>query len=262
MIRRNLSVILLVTVLFLAGCIGRGVVVIEDGNDDSEIMTFNHQFEVIEVTGVTGPYSDSYCGIYSFEECHIFLISISNIGADNLSIAPYWWSTVGDDGEVYSGSMKEGLSTIIPGATTEITLGFDVNNGVKLTTLRFNSQTLDSDFEWLLDSTDIPSYDIVQSFNVTLNVSDSIVEDDGDHTLNVTVTNDGLLDFIINMYHWEATGDDGIVYEGPDLDGEDKVVAGSTGMVNLTFDVPNGVKLTTLQWDDNANSVNCSISTY
>ncbi len=72
MIRRKLSVILLVTVLFLAGCIG-GVVVIEDGNDDSEIMTFNHQFEVIEVTGVTGPYSDSYCGIYSFEECHIFL---------------------------------------------------------------------------------------------------------------------------------------------------------------------------------------------
>ena len=261
MIRRKLSVILLVTVLFLAGCIG-GVVVIEDGNDDSEIMTLNHQFEVIEVTGVTGPYSDSYCGIYSFEECHIFLISISNIGTDDLFISPSYWSAIGDDGEPYYGSMKVGVTKISPGATTEISLGFDVTNGVKITTLSFNSQTLDSDYEWLLDSTDIPSYDIVQSFNVALNVSASSVEDDGDHTLNVTVTNDGLLDFTTHVYRWGAIGDDGIVYEGPDLDGEDKVVAGSTGMINLTFDVPNGVKLTTLQWDDNANSVNCSIPTY
>ena len=48
MIRRNLSVILLVTVLFLAGCIGSGVVVIEDGNDDSEIITFNHLLSLID----------------------------------------------------------------------------------------------------------------------------------------------------------------------------------------------------------------------
>ena len=261
MIRRKLSVILLVTVLFLAGCIGSEDVT-EDGNDDSENMTFNHQFEVIEVTGVTGPYSDSYCGIYSFEECHIFLISISNIGTDDLFISPSYWSAIGDDGEPYYGSMKEGLSKIIPGATTEISIGFDVTNGVKITTLSFNSQTLDSDYEWLLDSTDIPSYDIVQSFNVALNVSASSVEDDGDHTLNVTVTNDGLLDFTTHVYRWGAIGDDGIVYDTPNRNGADGVVAGSTGMVNLTFDVPNGVKLTTLQWDDNANSVNCSISTY
>ena len=257
MIRRKLNVVILVAVLLLAGCIG-GDGDTEDANDD----TFNHQFEVIEVAGVTGPYSDSYCGYEEDEECHIFLISISNIGVDDLSIAPYWWSAVGDDGGIYTAYTGDGLSTIIPGATTEITLGFDVNNGVKLTTLRFNSQTLDSDFEWLLDSTDVPSYDIVQSFNVTLNVSDSIAEDEGDHTLNVTVTNDGLLDFTSNMFYWEATGDDGIVYDAPDRDGADEVVAGSTGMVNLTFDVPNGVKLTTLQWDDNTNSVNCSIPTY
>jgi hypothetical protein len=272
MFRRKLNVIILVAVLFLAGCIG-GVVVTED-DEDSGDMTFNHQFEVIEVGGVTGPYSDSYCGIYSFEECHIFVVSISNIGADDLSIAPYWWSAIGDDGETYSVNMKEGLTTIIPGTTTELTLGFDINNGVKLTTLRFNSQMLDSDYEWALDSTDIPSYDIVQSFNVTLNVSASNAENDGDnsncgfeedegcHTLNVTVSNDGLLDFSTIGYRWGAIGDDGIVYEGPDRDGEDKVVAGSTEIVILSFDVPNGVKLTTLQWDDNENSVNCTIPTY
>ena len=95
-----------------------------------------------------------------------------------------------------------------------------------------------------------------------LNVSASSVEDDGDHTLNVTVTNDGLLDFTTHVYRWGAIGDDGIVYDAPDRDGEDEVVAGSTGIVILSFDVPNGVKLTILQWDDNTNSVNCSIPIY
>ena len=261
MSRKKLNVIFLVAALFLAGCIG-GDDGAEDGNDDSELTTFNHQFEVIEVGGVTGPYSESYCGILSVDECHIFVVSISNKGVENLSIGPYWWSAIGDDNETYSVSMKEGLSTLIPGATTELTLGFNVNNGVKLTTLRFNSQMLDSDYEWTLDSTAIPSYDIVQSFNVTLNVSASSVEDDGDHTINVTITNDGLLDFTTHVYRWGAIGDDGNVYDAPDRDGEDEVVAGSTGIVTLSFDVPNGVKLTTLQWDDNENSVNCSIPTY
>lgn len=261
MSRKKLNVIFIAAALFLAGCIG-GDDGAEDGNGNSEIITFNHQFEVIEVGGVTGPYSDSYCGYEEDEECHIFVVSISNIGIEDLSISPPYWSAIGDDGGIYTTYTGDGLSKIIPGATTEISLGFDVSNGVKLTTLRFNSQTLDSDYEWLLDSTDIPSYDIVQSFIVTLNVSASSVEDDGDHTLNVTVTNDGLLDFKSNMFYWEATGDDGVVYDAPDRDGEDEVVAGSTGIVTLSFDVPNGVKLTTLQWDDNANSVNCSIPTY
>ena len=101
MSRKKLNVIFLAATLFLAGCIG-GVVVTEDGNGDSELTTFNHQFEVIEVTGVTGPYSDSYCGIYSFEECHIFLISISNIGTEDLYISPPYWSAIGDDGEIYT----------------------------------------------------------------------------------------------------------------------------------------------------------------
>jgi hypothetical protein len=261
MVRRKLNVIFLVAVLFLTGCIGSEDVT-EDGNDDSELTTFNHQFEVIEVGGVTGPDSDSYCGYEEDEECHIFVVSISNIGTEDLSISPPYWSAIGDDGGIYTTYTGDGLSKIIPGATTEISLGFDVSNGVKLTTLRFNSQTLDSDYEWLLDSTDIPSYDIVQSFNVMLNVNASSVGDDGDHTLNVTVTNDGLLDFTSNMFDWEATGDDGIVYDVPNRDGEDEVIAGSTGIVILSFDVPDGVKLTILQWDDDTNAVNCSIPTY
>ena len=273
MIHRKLNTIFLVAALFLSGCTSN-----DDGpmtmDDNLETTTFSHQFEVIEGAGVTGPDSDSYCGYEEDEECHIFVVSITNIGTDNLSISPPYWSAIGDDGEIYTTYTGDGLSKIIPGATAEITLGFDVNNGAKLTTLRFNSQTLDSDYEWLLDSTDIPSYDIVQSFNVTLDVSASNAEDEGGdsncgngedeecHTLNVTVSNDGLLDFTTNMYRWGAIGDDGIVYDGPDRDGEDEVVAGSTGIVILSFDVPNGVKLTSLQWNDNTNSVNCSIPIY
>ena len=159
---RNLKTIFLVIALFLAGCIG-GDDGNESGTENSEGITFNHQFELIEVSGVTGPYSDSNCGYEEEMECHIFVISFSNIGADDLYISPPYWSAIGNDGEIYTTYTGDGLSKISPNATTEITLGFDVNNSIKLTTLRFNAQTLDSNYEWLLDSTEIPSYDVVQS---------------------------------------------------------------------------------------------------
>ena len=171
----------------------------------------------------------------------------------------FYWDAVGDDGGVYSTPSVVGPDAIAGGATASITLHFDVSNGVKLTTLKYEGLGVTLE-------TSIPSYDLVISFNVTLTVDDSSSVDEGEgycgsgddeecQILNVTVVNDGLVDFTNNMYYWEATGDDGGTYDAPSRRGPDEVPAGSTAVVMLLFDVPNGVKLTTLHWQDFSNSI-------
>tara|TARA_B100001245_G_C22810423_1_gene390272 strand:+ start:174 stop:923 length:750 start_codon:yes stop_codon:yes gene_type:complete len=202
---------------------------------------------------------EGFCGYGDDEECHSFVVSIANSGSEDFSTNMFYWDAVSDDGGVYSTPDVDGPDAIAGGATTSITLHFDVSNGVKLTTLKYQewSTTLEAS---------IPSYDLVISFNVTLTVDDSSSADEGEgfcgssddeecHFFNITVVNDGLVDFSNNMYNWEATGDDGGTYDTPSREGPDEVPAGSTAVVMLFFDVPNGVKLTTLHWEDYSNSI-------
>jgi len=245
-----ISILMILLATSISGCAGNGAL-------DATIT-------VTEASSIDD--GDGLCGYGDDEECHSFVVSVANSGSEDFSNNMFYWDAVSDDGGVYSMPSVDGPDAIAGGATASITLHFDVTNGVKLTTLKYvpiidgeirKSQTLE---------TTIPSYDLVISFIVSLTVDDSSSADDGEgfcgydedeecHVFNVTVVNDGLVDFTNNMFYWEATGDDGGTYGSPDREGPDEVTAGSTGIVQLSFDVPNGVKLTTLHWEDYDNSI-------
>ena len=202
---------------------------------------------------------DGLCGYGDDEECHSFVVSIANKGEEDFSTNMFNWDAVGNSGGVYSVPSVDGPDAIAGGATTSVTLHFDVSNGVKLTTLKY-----DGIFTEL--ETSIPNYELIISFNVTLTVDNALSADEGEgycgssdeeecHSFNVTVVNDGLKEFTNNMYYWEATGDDGGIYDTPSGKGADEVLAGSTAIITLRFEVPNGVKLTTLHWEDYYNSI-------
>jgi len=210
---------------------------------------------------------DGFCGYGADEECHSLTVSVANSGDEDFSTNMFYWEAVGDDGGVYSAPSVDGPDAIAGGATASISLHFDVSNGVKLTTLKWEpifGEEL---------STSIPSYDHVVTFDVTLTVDSGTSADEGEgycgydeseecHTFNVTVTNNGVEDFSTNMYYWEAVGDDGGIYDAPDVDGPDGVAADATTTITLHFEVPNGVKLTQLKWADYSNQVDTSIPMY
>ena len=240
-----LSIMMILLATSVSGCTG------DTGGLDATIT-------VTEASSIDE--GDGLCGYGDDEECHSFVVSIANSGSEDFSTNMFYWDAVGDDGGVYSAPSRDGPDAIAGGATASITLHFDVSNGVKLTTLKYAPITGGE-----LEAT-VPSYDLVISFIVTLTVDDSSSADEGDgfcgygddeecHVFNVTVVNDGLVDFSNNMYYWEALGDDGGIYDAPSREGPDEVPAGSTAVVMLSFDIPNGVKLTTLSWEDYSNSV-------
>lgn len=278
----KLSSIFLVATMIFAGCLAGndniarnndgtaaetegGTVEPLDSTDDTKMITL--------IDAVAWTISDYGCGDEDDVECHIFHVSITNIGNEDLSTSSYYWEAIGDDGGVYSRPIVDGHSKIIPGASTELTLSFDVNSGVKLNVIRFDSYEL-------TDSVSIANYDIIESFNVRIDIKASGLTDPsissydcgGDeknecHLLNVTVNNLGLLDFVSESWDWEAIGDNGAVYscdcfDDLAIDYEQRITPGSIGNMTLPFDIPNGVKLISLNWENDGLKTLTSIDDY
>ncbi|MDP6324740.1 MAG: hypothetical protein QF684_04150, partial [Candidatus Thalassarchaeaceae archaeon] len=72
----------------------------------------------------------------------------------------------------------------------------------------------------------------------------------------------GVDEFSTSRYNWEAVGDDGGIYDSPDVDGPAGVAVGATTIITLYFDVTNEVKLNQLKWSDYSNEVDASIPVY
>ena len=245
MIVKCLNLMIVLVAVSMSGCLGN------DTDLDATIT-------VTEASSIDE--GGLFCGYGDKKECHSFIVSISNKDDEDFSTNMFYWDAVGDDGGVYSVPSVDGPDAIAAGATALVTLHFDVSNGVKLTTLRYES-IVGGTVE-----TTIPSYELVITFNVTLTVDEASSTDEGDglcgssedeecHSFNITVVNEGLVEFTNNIYYWEATGDDGLTYDTPSRNGPDEIPAGLSGVIMLDFDVPNGVKLTTLHWADYSNSI-------
>ena len=242
-----LTVMIIISSTSLAGCAGE------------DLGSSNASISVSEASAIDD--GEGLCGYGDEEECVTLIVSIDNVDStEDFSTNMFYWEAVGSDGGLYSTPSVTGPDAIVAGVTASITLDFDVSNGVTLTTLRY-SPILGNEL-----STSIPNYGTTVSFSVTVSVVDASASADGEgycgygddeecHVFNVTIVNDGLVDFSTNMYNWDSLGDDGGTYSTPDVEGPDSITAGNSGTVMLSFDVINGVKLSSLSWDDYDNSV-------
>jgi hypothetical protein len=250
---RPIWIAILMMMTLFAGCV--------DDAGDAKVVSLT----VIDASSTDE--GNGFCGYGPDEECHSFTVSVANGADEDFSTNMFYWDAVGDDGGVYSTPSVDGPDAIAAGATVSISLHFDVLNGVKLTTLKWEPIFAEK------LSTSIPSYDHVVTFNVTLTVDSGTSADEGDgycgydeseecHIFNITVTNNGVDEFSTSRYNWEAVGDDGGIYDSPDVDGPAGVAVGATTIITLYFDVTNEVKLNQLKWSDYSNEVDASIPVY
>ena len=235
--------ILIIITSTLAGCTGS-----EDDGLEMEIT-------ITDANSID--YETTMCGreVGNDSICHIFVVSVSNYGEDDLSVDGLSrWTAVGEDGGLYEAIFVDGPVAVVGGGETSVTVGFDMSGDIGLTSLRFTPSYIDIDF---IKTTIPTNYEHLIFWDIVITLEDaSSSEEDGHcgygdseecHTLVVSVMNNGLEDF--HTLFWKALGDDGILYSINSVDGIDTIVSNENSSISIDFEVPNGVKITTLYYD-------------
>ena len=81
---------------------------------------------------------EGFCGYDETEQCHTLSVSLTNNGESEVSTNMFYWDAVGSNGGVFSTPDVDGPEACAGGATCTVTLHFDVTNGSKLVTLKWD----------------------------------------------------------------------------------------------------------------------------
>ena len=92
----------------------------------------------IKVDSASSVEEDGYCGYGDDEECHTLSVSLTNNGESEVSTNMFYWDAVGSNGGVFSAPDVVGPDACAGGATCTLTLNFDVTDGSKLVTLKWD----------------------------------------------------------------------------------------------------------------------------
>ena len=94
---------------------------------------------------------EGLCGYDDDDECHSVAVELANSGEKAVSTNMFYWRAKAVSGGIFDTPSVDGPDACATGATSTITLNFDVTNGDKLTKLMWK------DFEDSM-ATSIPNY--------------------------------------------------------------------------------------------------------
>ena len=245
---RAMSLVLLIVFSTISGCTG-------DSDDDSSTINAN-----IFVKDGASVNEDGLCGSNELYDCLYLVVNIQNNGDDDFITSTSFWEAVGDDGGIYPGFSVEGPSAIVGGFSSDVGVYFEISTEVTVSDIRYNSENKD------LITARVPAYDHYLVFDVSMTSEYISVAEDGPglcgymdsnlcHSIEVTITNNGLTDLSTNMFYWDAIGSDGLTYTADSVEGANEIPGESIGQIRIHFDIPYPIFISYIHWEDFSNIV-------